>query len=165
MEEVGDLGRCEVITSGTIHGVDFAEFPGLPDTRIRQEEVEMDIKSVTLEELRTERPELIAELVGAIPPAQPVPDPAKELRLAVLEAACSGVASVVAAYLTEHVKTVEEIPGAIEDARKAALEHLTRPVQAINLRGDGGPAPVPAAVPDQLTDAQHDMIAAAGGKS
>ena len=90
--------------------------------------------------------------------------PEKALRLAILEASCTGVASLVAEELTTAVTKVEDIDGAVADARSKAVKRLTegRVPPVINPKGDSSPAPTPPST-DGLSDMQRAAIESAGG--
>jgi hypothetical protein len=169
-EEVDDLGECEVVDWCIIKGIDFATSPGLPGTQVKKEEEEREMKlsELTLEELQKERPDLVAELVAEAAPPPPDPEPDEAYELAILQAANSGLASVVATQIRERAKTIEEIPAVLAEARQAAIAVVYAQRQAgkpDNLRGAGTPAPPPPPpAEDELTDTEKAIIEGAGGE-
>lgn len=173
-EEVKELGPCEVVDWCVICGIDFATAPGLPGTKVKKEEVEMDLNKLTLEELREQRPDLIAELVAEAPATEEEtneqePNEEAKLRLAVLEASCTGISSVVARMLSEKVKSVDDIEGVLEEVRRAAIQEVygtVRKTDATNLRGKSGDDETkkePVTEDVELSDMQKQVVEAAGG--
>lgn len=170
MEEVGELGNIEVMDWCVIQGVDFTSAPGLPDTQVKKEEVTMDLKDLTLEELNSQRPDLVEELLAgheAEPTFQTPPEDV--LELAILQAASTGIASVVAAKLRAVAKTVEEIEPNVEQARKDAVQEVFRGREASREpqapKGESTPAAeVPPKVEDEpLSDTKQEIITNLGG--
>lgn len=177
-EEVGDLGRVEVVDWFILHGVDFTEVPGLGDTKVVKEEFKteeetMDWGSVTLADLQEQRPDLVAELLENVEREEIIKEvvPAGVARkLEILEASNTGVGSLVAKHLLENLGDDEELTEeALQEARDQAMktlyEHHT-PAPPANAKGESVPAdqakpPEPAS--SNLSESQRAMLAAAGG--
>lgn len=163
----GREGKVEVIKHATIHGIDFAIYPGLSGTTVKKEDQEMDLKELTLAELQEARPDLITEILEAQAPEPEVVEvtPAEvTLQLAIAEASNTGMGSLVAKYLEEHCKAPEDIPEHIEAARTHALSELyagRRPA-ASNNKGQSGEPPEPEGededTDDELSEEQQEMV-------
>jgi hypothetical protein len=175
MEEIGDLGRLEVIDWCVIQGVDFTSSPGLPGTQVHKEEQEdktMELKELTLEELNSQRPDLVEELLAghtAEPTFETPPDVA--LELAILQAASAGMASVVASKLRDKVEAIEDIAEHVEAARTEAIQEVYRGRQTeakpAKMKGVATPAadlPPREEKPEQqeLTETQQEILAGLG---
>lgn len=147
MKKVEGLGMCEVMEDAVIHGIDFTQFAGLPDTEVqREEEVDMDFKSLTLAELNEKRPDIVAEILEGHKPKPEVQEvvPADvALELDILKASNTGLGSLVAQRLMEKVEDAEGLTEeAVEEARTWAIGELYKnqtPAAATNMRGSSVP--------------------------
>ncbi len=168
-EEVDGLGKMEVIDWCVIKGIDFATSPGLPGTQVTKEEqaMKLDLSELTLEQLQEERPDLVTELVAGIEPEPQPVDEAERFERAVLEAACTGMASVVAAEIRERAEGIDQIPEVLAEARQAAISRVYAGRhgggEPENLKGEGTPPEPPEEEEEDLSDTQKSIVENAGG--